>query len=161
MSAKIAFATAAVLVAAALVPIGVAAQSKGASATVRVSDSKLGRILVDARGHSLYLFEKDHSGRSSCYGACAANWPPLISSGKPLAGAGVKAALLGRTMRKDGRWQVTYNRHPLYAFVKDTKKGQTRGEELDFFGGEWYVVSPSGAKIESDDSASGGYGYGS
>jgi predicted lipoprotein with Yx(FWY)xxD motif len=157
---------AALLIAAALIQVGLAGLSKGSAATVRVSQSKLGRILVDAHGRSLYLFEKDSRGKSSCNGACATAWPPLIASGKPRAGAGVKTTLLGRTKRKDGRWQATYKRHPLYRFVKDTKKDQTNGEGVDAFGAEWYLVSPAGAKVENDDtmgsggddSGSGGYG---
>ena len=83
------------------------------------------------------------SSRSSC----------VITSGKPLATNGVKASLLGTTKRADGRMQVTYNGHPLYTFVKDTKKGQTNGEELKAFGAEWYVVSPAGAKIAKSTAA--------
>ena len=167
MASKITFVSlAAVLVAAALIQVGLAGPSKGSTATVRVSQSKLGRILVDAHGRSLYLFAKDRRGKSSCSGSCATAWPPLIASGKPRAGAGVKATLLGRTKRKDGRWQVTYNRRPLYTFVKDSKKGQTNGEGVDAFGAEWYLVSPAGAKVENDnatsssgdDPGSGGYG---
>ena len=67
-------------------------------------------------------------------------------------------SLLGRTKRKDGRWQVTYNHHPLYTFFQDTKEGQTNGEGLNFFGGEWDAVSPAGAKIEDNDAASSGGG---
>jgi predicted lipoprotein with Yx(FWY)xxD motif len=114
---------------------------------VAVASSGLGRILVDGRGRTLYLFEKDKRGKSACAGQCAAFWPPLIASGKPHAGTGAKASLLGTTKRKDGRRQVTYNHHPLYTFVKDTKKGQTKGEGVDAFGAAWYLVSPAGAKI--------------
>ena len=151
-----------VIAAAALILAGVAGASKVSRPSVGVAQSKLGRILVDGRGRSLYLFEKDRNGKSSCNGACVAYWPPLIAAGKPLAKPGVKASLLGRTKRKDGRWQVTYKRHPLYTFVGDTKKGQTNGEGLTDFGGSWDVVSPSGAKIEkssgSSSGGSGGYG---
>jgi predicted lipoprotein with Yx(FWY)xxD motif len=155
----------AALAAVALIAAGLAGASKSGSATVGAQRSKFGRILVDARGRSLYLFEKDKHGMSSCNGACASLWPPLIASGKPRAGSGVKASLLGRTKRKDGRWQVTYNRHPLYTFVNDTKKGQTNGEGFNAFGAEWYLVSPAGAKVENGHAASyGGYppssGYG-
>jgi predicted lipoprotein with Yx(FWY)xxD motif len=170
VKAKIALVIAvAAAVAVAVISASVASSSKGSSATVRASQSKLGRILVDGRGRTLYLFEKDRHGKSSCNGACAIEWPPLIASAKPRAGAGTKASLLGRTKRKDGRWQVTYNRHPLYRFVMDTKRGQTKGEGVEAFGAEWYAVSPAGAKVEnddamsrsSDDPASGGYdGYG-
>jgi predicted lipoprotein with Yx(FWY)xxD motif len=137
-------------------------------AKIGVASSGLGRIIVDGRGRTLYLFEKDKHGKSACAGQCAAFWPPLIASGKPLATAGAKASLLGTTKRADGRLQVTYNHHPLYRFVKDTKKGQTNGEEVDAFGAEWYALSPAGAKIEKNDAksgsgagpAAGGYGYG-
>jgi hypothetical protein len=55
--------------------------------------------------------------------------------------------MLGTTRRADGRLQVTYNHHPLYRFLKDTKKGQTNGEQLNAFGGVWYAVSPAGARV--------------
>ena len=151
---------AAALVAAVLIPAGFAGSAKSSKASVGVAQSKLGRILVDSRGRSLYLFEKDRNGKSSCNGACVSYWPPLIASGKLHAGAGVKASLLGRTKRTGGRWQVTYKRHPLYRFFGDTKKGQTNGEGLTDFGGSWDLVSPAGAKVEKsgDGSTSGGYG---
>jgi predicted lipoprotein with Yx(FWY)xxD motif len=117
---------------------------------VSTAKSSLGRILVNSRGHTLYLFEKDKKGKSACAGQCASFWPPLIATGKPRAAAGAKASLLGTTKRADGRLQVTYNRHPLYTFVKDTKKGQTNGEGLKAFGAEWYAVSPAGATVEKD-----------
>jgi predicted lipoprotein with Yx(FWY)xxD motif len=113
----------------------------------RMTNTSLGRSLVNSRGRTLYLFGKDRKGKSGCPGQCASVWPPLIAAGKPRAAAGVKASLLGTMKRADGRMQVTYNRHPLYMFVKDTKRGQTNGEGLSAFGGSWYVVSPAGAKI--------------
>jgi predicted lipoprotein with Yx(FWY)xxD motif len=146
---------------------GIAANhSSGAGVKVAVVNSELGRVLVDGRGRTLYLFEKDKHGRSVCTGSCAGFWPPLIATGKPLARAGAKTSLLRTTKRADGRLQVTYNRHPLYTFVKDTRKGQTNGEEIDAFGAEWYAVSVAGAKVEKEDASSGGgdpapggYGY--
>jgi predicted lipoprotein with Yx(FWY)xxD motif len=149
----------AALVAAALIAAGLAGASKSRGATVGWQQSKYGRILVDTRGRSLYLFERDKRGKSSCNGACVSAWPPLIASGKLRAGSGVKASLLGRTKRKDGRWQVTYNRHPLYTLVNDTRKGQTNGEGVYAFGAEWYLVSPAGAKIEKGAASSSGSGY--
>ena len=139
--------------------------STGAGVKVAVAGSGLGRILVDGRGRTLYLFEKDMRGKSACAGQCASYWPPLIASGKPLATAGAKASLLGTTKRADGRLQVTYNHHPLYRFVQDTKKGQTNGEGVSFFGGTWFALSPSGARVakasnSGGGSMAGGYGYG-
>jgi predicted lipoprotein with Yx(FWY)xxD motif len=172
MKLKIALvAAAAAAVAVALIPVSLAGPSKSSAVTVGVAQSNLGRILVDGRGHTLYLFAKDKRGKSSCNGACAAAWPPLITSGKPHAKAGVRASLLGRTRRADGRWQVTYNHHPLYTLVQDTRKGQTNGEGVDAFGAKWWAVSPAGAKVVKHDtmgsygdpsSGYGGYGgYGS
>jgi predicted lipoprotein with Yx(FWY)xxD motif len=134
-----------------------AAQAK--AAVVSSAKTKLGRILVDSRGRTLYLFEKDRNGKSACSGQCAAFWPPLITSGKPRVSKGAKASLIGMTRRADGRMQVTYNQHPLYTFAKDKKAGQTNGEGLNAFGAKWYVVSPAGRKI-SNDTSSGGGGYG-
>jgi predicted lipoprotein with Yx(FWY)xxD motif len=123
---------------------------------VSTAKTSLGRILVNSSGHTLYLFGKDKNGKSSCSGMCASFWPPLITTGKPRAGTGAKASLLGTTKRADGRVQVTYNHHPLYTFKKDTKKGQTNGEGLSAFGATWYAVSPAGARVVK---SSGGGGY--
>lgn len=152
-------------VAALTLTVGIAnatASSHSASArtTVAVASSGLGRVLVDGRGRTLYLFANDKHGKSTCIGPCAGFWPPLIASGKPLAGAGARASLIGTTRRADGRLQVTYNHHPLYTFVKDTRKGQTNGEEVDAFGAKWYALSPAGAKVAKPGApSSGGYGY--
>ena len=100
-------------------------------ALVGLRQTGLGKVLVDARGRTLYAFEKDTRGRSACSAACAAYWPPLISSAKPRAGRGVRASLLGVSKRTDGKRQVTYAGHPLYTFVGDTKAGQTNGEGLN------------------------------
>ena len=137
--------------------------AQAAAPLVSTQTTALARILVDARGHTLYLFQGDKNGKSACTGKCATFWPPLIATGKPRAGASVTASLLGETKRADGRIQVTYNHHPLYFFAKDTKKGQTTGENLDAFGAEWYAVSSAGTKVEPKQSStpapsSGGYG---
>jgi len=116
-------------------------------AKVAVAKSPLGRILVDSKGITLYDFVKDKGTTSVCYGACAALWPPLITKGKPHAGPGVRTALLGTTKRKDGKLEVTYNRHPLYYFVTDRKPGQTTGQGVNQFGGPWWVLSPAGKEI--------------
>lgn len=116
-------------------------------ATVSVAKSPLGRILVDGKGITLYDFAKDKGGKSTCYGACAALWPPLIAKGRPVAGTGVRASLLGTTKRSDGKLEVTYNGHPLYYFVTDRKPGQTTGQGVNQFGAPWWVISPAGKEI--------------
>ena len=115
--------------------------------------TKLGTVLANSKGVTLYLFEKDKKGKSACSGACAANWPPLITKGKPKALHGVRSSKLGTTKRRNGAMQVTYARHPLYTFVGDGKKpGSTAGEGLKAFGAEWYVVGTNGKKIEKEGS---------
>src|SRR5262249_43098469 len=135
--------------------MGGAAPAQGP--VVSTASTGLGRVLVDSKGHTLYLFGRDRNSKSSCSANCAKLWPPLIASRRPRASAGVKASKLGTTRRADGRLQVTYNRHPLYTFVKDTKKGQTNGEGIKAFGGTWDAVSPAGAKLVKHSSAGNGY----
>jgi predicted lipoprotein with Yx(FWY)xxD motif len=121
-------------------------------ATVAVKGSTLGAILVDGKGRTLYLFEKDQGTTSSCYGACAGGWPPYTTNGAPRAGAGVSASLLGTTTRTDGKTEVTYHCHPLYYFAGDRKPGDSNGEGLKAFGAEWYVLSAAGNKVEKEGS---------
>ena len=120
-------------------------------ARVGARSSKIGRIVVESKGRTLYLFEKDKHGRSTCYGACATYWPPLITHGKPVARAGAKQRLLGTTRRSNGSRQVTYAGHPVYRYIGDTRAGQTNGEGLDDFGAGWDALTPAGKKIEADD----------
>jgi predicted lipoprotein with Yx(FWY)xxD motif len=132
---------------------GYKAASGGANPTasapaLRAAHSKLGTILVDGQGRTLYLFEKDKGTASSCSGACASIWPPLTSAGKVVAGDGLSAAKLGATKRADGKTEVTYAGHPLYTYAGDAKSGDTRGQGLDQFGAEWYVLTPRGNKID-------------
>ena len=114
---------------------------------VGLAKTPLGRILVDSKGITLYDFVVDKGTTSACYGACAALWPPLLTHGKPVAGPGVKASLLGTTKRKDGKLEVTYGGHPLYYFVSDRKPGQTTGQGVDQFGGPWWVINAKGKEV--------------
>lgn len=119
-------------------------------ANVSTARTTLGRTVVDGRGRTLYLFEKDKRGHSACSGTCAVYWPPLLSHGKPIATGGAKQSLLGTIRRPNGSRQVTYAGHPLYRFVEDTKRGQTKGEGSQLFGAGWDALTPSGKKIERD-----------
>ena len=121
--------------------------TNGAPATVGVAKTGLGKILVDSRGHTLYLFKKDTRTKSACFGACAAAWPPLRASGKPTVGTGLSAAKVGTIKRSDGRPQVTYNHHPLYRYVADARAGQVNGQGVTAFGASWFVLSPAGNQI--------------
>jgi predicted lipoprotein with Yx(FWY)xxD motif len=106
--------------------------------------------LVDGQGRTLYLFEADKTSKSTCNGACAKNWPPVTTSGKPKAGHGAKASLLGTTKRSDRTTQVTYRGHPVYRFIGDGKPGQTNGQGINAFGAKWYMMSAAGKKIDDD-----------
>jgi predicted lipoprotein with Yx(FWY)xxD motif len=118
------------------------------AAKVQVSEkAPLGKFLTDAEGISLYLFEADTKTTSTCYDACAQAWPPLLTDGAPVAGDQLDAGMLSTTQRKDGSTQVTYNGWPLYHFAKDQAPGDTRGQDVEGFGAEWYLVSPKGEKV--------------
>jgi predicted lipoprotein with Yx(FWY)xxD motif len=117
------------------------------AASVALANTKLGKVLVNSQGQTLYLWQADTGGMSTCTGACAQVWPPLTTTGKPVAGNGVLASKLGTTTRSDGTTEVTYSGHPLYTFVGDKAPGQTTGEGNKGFGAEWDVLTAAGNKI--------------
>jgi predicted lipoprotein with Yx(FWY)xxD motif len=112
-----------------------------------VTNPKLGMILVDERGRTVYLFVADKGTASTCYGDCAAIWPPVLTSVAPHPGDGAQPDLLGTTMRTDGKTEVTYAGHPLYYFVQDKKAGDTTGQGVNGFGALWWAVSPAGKAV--------------
>jgi len=119
------------------------------TATIALRKSAFGPILVDGRGRTLYEFEADGKDISTCNGDCASVWPPLIAHGTPLAAAGINQSLLTTTTRNDGSLEVVYNGHPLYYFVSDKQAGDITGEAISSFGGEWYVLSAAGSKVDN------------
>ena len=118
--------------------------SGGAAAVVSLGHTKLGLVLVDSNGMTLYDFHKDKGTTSSCYGACEQAWPPMTSEGEATVGNGASASKLGTTERKDGTMQVTYAGHPLYTFVEDKKPGEANGNDSKAFGGQWYALKGNG-----------------
>ncbi len=125
------------------------ASSGGGSGAVSVADNpKLGQILVDSKGNTLYYFEKDKQGASTstCSGACAAVWPPYMTNGSPKGEKGAQASKLGTIKRSDGSTEVTYNGWPLYTYQGDSKPGDTNGNNFEQFGAEWYALTPAGSK---------------
>ena len=125
-----------------------ASSPAAAAATIKVAaDAKLGQILVNGEGMTVYLFVADTSTASTCYTSCAAIWPPVLTTGAPVAGTGAKASLLGTTTRTDGKVEVTYAGHPLYYFIQDKKPGDTTGQGVNGFGALWWVLAPSGAAM--------------
>jgi predicted lipoprotein with Yx(FWY)xxD motif len=126
---------------------GATTASSSGKGSVALASTKLGKVLVDGKGRTLYLFEADKGTMSTCDGACASAWPPLTTSGKPTAGAGVVAAKLGTAKRADGTTGVTYAGHPLYTYAGDGSPGQTTGEGLTDYGAPWYALSAAGKTV--------------
>jgi predicted lipoprotein with Yx(FWY)xxD motif len=119
--------------------------AKGAWGVAFGAEGEIGVIIYDAEGHTLYTFDKDNGGTSSCYGACAKTWPPALTEGKPKAEGNASPAKVGATKRKDGTRQLTYAGHPLYTYSRD-KPSETSGNGVSSFGGTWFAIRPNGEK---------------
>ena len=132
------------LVLAVIVPATARAESQAAS-TVSVQSSRFGPILFDGRGYVLYAFTRDPRNRSTCFGACAAAWPPYRLRGTLRAGKGARAGLIGRT--RSG--QITYAGRPLYYYVGDRRPGQILCQDVFEFGGRWLVVRSNGGLVRT------------
>jgi predicted lipoprotein with Yx(FWY)xxD motif len=143
---------------------GTTSSSSGATsgATVQTTDNAdFGTILTDADGRTLYLFEQDQGTTTACTTGCSSTWPALTADGKPTAGDGVDASLLGTAKQADGTVQVTYDGHLVYRYSGDAAAGDTNGEGIS---GVWFVVSAAGEPVQqagggATDSSSGGYSY--
>jgi len=101
-------------------------------------------MLYDASGQPIYLFDAERGSRPECYGECADDWPPVLTTGKPQARRGVRGDLLATTRRSDGGTQVTYAGHPLY-FYANEGPGQVLCHDVVLNGGRWLVITPDGA----------------
>lgn len=122
--------------------------ASASSATIDVRTvTPYGRVLVTSSGQSLYLFTADPKGASACQGSCLPVWPPLLVGGQIKAGPGVDAKLLSSIQAHGGGHQVLYNGHPLYTFEQDGAAGMTRGENVQTYGGTWWLVSPAGNAV--------------
>jgi predicted lipoprotein with Yx(FWY)xxD motif len=127
------------------------AQHATKAATVQTKKiKKLGTVLVNSKGMTLYMFAPDKQKKVTCKGSCAAVWPPLKakSGKKATAGGAAKKGLLGTDKNPGGGRVVTYNKWPLYTYVADSKPGQASGQALKLNGGYWYVLSPAGKVIK-------------
>ncbi len=124
----------------------------------KASDSN-GTYLTGASGRALYLWVADKGSKSTCSGACASVWPPLVTKGSPVASSGVTASDLGTTTRSDGSKQVTYKGHPLYYYAADSSAGKVTGQGSDSFGAKWWLVAPSGSAITGGSASGRSSGY--
>jgi predicted lipoprotein with Yx(FWY)xxD motif len=112
---------------------------------IKVGPSDFGRMLFDSRNQAIYIFENDSEDESVCYGECAEAWPPVFADGRPVAGKGVDADLLGTLERRNGRRQVTYAGRPLYYYAHEAP-GEVRCHNVNLNGGFWWVVGPDGER---------------
>lgn len=112
-----------------------------------------GHYLTDQRGHALYMYTRDGKGRSHCAGPCAEAWPPALSADEPKAGKGIDPAKVGSLERSDAKGRrlrhVTYNGWPLYFYKLDGETAATSGQSVFSYDGFWYLVSPTGAPIQT------------
>jgi len=130
---------------ASLLAVPGAADARSSGTTIKVRPSQYGDVIWNANRQAIYLFTKEKGSKSRCYGACAEAWPPVLTSGAPIAGSGARKDLLGTTKRSDGKTQVTYGGHPLYYY--DEPRGKIFCHDVNEFGGDWLVVKPDGAAV--------------
>lgn len=121
------------------------APAPGPTMTLSTESGGYGVWLTDQTGRTLYILTSDRGTASSCYGACATTWPPLLTTGPLAASGGAMSADLGTTTRTDGTTQVTYAGHPLYHFARETGPDQVRGLGAQ---GTFFLVSPNGSVIK-------------
>jgi len=126
------------------------ASAGGTQAKLELRKTSKGTILVNAKGFTIYAFTKDSRNTDRCVktNGCATAWPPVTTSGKPIAGPGVKAALIGTITPKHGVRQVTYAGHPLYTYIADTHPGQTTYVNFLQFGGRWPALDAAGHEVK-------------
>ncbi|MEV8097991.1 SCO0930 family lipoprotein [Kitasatospora sp. NPDC085879] len=119
----------------------------GGQLSVRV-DEKLGSVLTDGQGFTLYRFDKDTAKppASNCSGTCATTWPPVVNDDSTSAGTGVDASKLGEITRADGSRQLTVGGWPAYRYAQDSAPGDTKGEGV---GGTWHALAPDGSKAKA------------
>ena len=123
------------------------AAASGSAMTIETHTGSAGTFLTDGSGRAVYMFAKDGTDKSACDGACASAWPPVTTTGSPVASGGAQSSDLGTLTRSNGAKQVTYDGHALYYFAGDSSAGQTNGQGVDGFGAKWWLVAPSGAII--------------
>jgi predicted lipoprotein with Yx(FWY)xxD motif len=105
------------------------------AAPAKTGDSAKGKVLTDAKGMTLYTFDKDAGGKSACNGPCATNWPPLKAAASDKAEGGYTMI-----KRDDGAMQWAYKGKPLYTWAKDSKPGDITGD--GFLNGVWHIAQP-------------------
>jgi predicted lipoprotein with Yx(FWY)xxD motif len=114
--------------------------SARAGIVVTTAASRFGPVLFDRTGQAIYIFDAEKTTKPSCYGDCARAWPPVLSTGQPIAGGAVRQNLLGVTTRSGGLIQATYGGQPLYFYAHEGKH-QVLCHNVTEFGGRWLAIT--------------------
>jgi predicted lipoprotein with Yx(FWY)xxD motif len=125
-----------------------AAFAAGHRAKLKLGRTSLGKIVENGGGFTVYMFTRDRRNRDNCSTACKGVWPPVTTSGRPVAGPGIKRALIGTIKLPSGAKQVTYAGHPLYTYTGDGGPGETSYVGFSQFGGVWYAVNAAGHAVK-------------
>jgi predicted lipoprotein with Yx(FWY)xxD motif len=136
-------------------PAGGASAASSGSKLATADVGGLGKVIVDGNGRTVYVFDKDTSGKSNCEGDCLAKWPAVPAEGTPKLD-GIDASLVGTVTRSDGSKQLSIAGLPVYLFAQDSKAGQAKGQAV---GGVWWVVGADGKKITTQPADDGNSGY--
>lgn len=128
---------------------GLAVAASG-PAKIKLRKTAIGKIITNGSGFTIYMFTKDTRNHDKCVAIrnCKATWPPVMTHGKPVAGPGINASLLGKIKLPGGQNQVTYSGHPLYTYSADTGPGQTVYVGTPLFGGKWDALSATGKTVK-------------
>ncbi len=124
-----------------------------AGASLKVTTTTLGKVLVDAKGRTVYMLTSDHRGRSNCPSTCLGYWPPVPALTVHTKPAGVTGKV-GSTADTLGNQMTTVGGWPLYTYVGDKVEGDVTGEGVKSFGGTWYAMSPAGKPVTSGSGSS-------
>jgi len=129
---------------------GAARAQDSRAAKIQLRHTEVGKVLVDSSGFTVFRFSKDPRNSDTCVkiSGCTNLWPPLMSSGRPVAGPGVRSALLSTIKLPGGGRQVTYAGHPLYRYSAATEKGETGYVGAQQFGGSWYALNAAGGSVK-------------
>ena len=132
-------------IATAAVLLGIAGPAVAAGTRITVSGSEFGPMVWGPKRQAIYVFQRDAFKRTRCSGECAKAWPPVFTTGKPVAGEGARQSLLGTIRRADGRRQVTYRGRPLYYYAHEGA-GEVRCHNVNLNGGLWWVIGANGKR---------------
>jgi predicted lipoprotein with Yx(FWY)xxD motif len=127
-----------------------ATSAAAAKPTVKIARTYVGPLLVNKAGYTIYMFVKDKKNKDVCLTikGCEKDWPAVTTMGKPVAGPGVKASLLGTIPFKGKLRELTYKGHPLHTYIHDHSKGDVLNIGNHQFHGAWYALNANGGEVK-------------